>query len=238
MIIITNKASPPRTRNTAAMPKVMNLPPAVQEVRYRLRKIMAIRLRRSKLKPREVRLLVAMRFGSVSDFSRIYNSWSDIGRRLVVNAETVRKAVTRYIANGGRFVQVENRGKARKVSQELEDTLCSVEKLDEYRFLSIDERLVRIEDEYGLKISKTTLKSYYKKNDIKMRQPKKVYRMTDAAWMKLIRQRIVFANMLEPLLQSANIIYMDQTSFQLWNRVSAHFEDRWDVTIIYFNNDH
>ena len=92
--------------------------------------------------------------------------------------------------------------------------------LIKHQFLSIKERVVRIHEEFKILIGTTTLKVMYKRNDIKVRQPKKVLRRTEDSWEKLIVKRVDFSKELQPLLGDRNLIYMDESTFYTWNRVS------------------
>ena len=97
--------------------------------------------------------------------------------------------------------------------------MCSPETLTRHRFLSIEERLKRIEEEMGVVMSRTTLKAYYKKNNVKYLQPKKVLRQTEAYWSRINEERRQFCTKLWPIIDAQRVIYLDETSCQLWNRV-------------------
>ena len=128
-----------------------------------------------------------MRFGSITEFSTVKRSWMEIGKRVMINSETIRRAVTKYISNNCTIVKTKHRrGKARKLSPELEREIVSIEKLKEYRFLTIKERCARILTEYGISLSDFTLKKYYRDNNIRFRQPKVVQRLSDNEWINLI----------------------------------------------------
>ena len=50
-------------------------------------------------------------------------------------------------------------------------------------------------------------------------QPKKVLRKTEAYWARIMEERIDFAARLQPIQKAGNVIFADQSSFQVWNHV-------------------
>ena len=88
----------------------------------------------------------------------------------MVNPATIIKAVTKLVNNSGNFVkEPNNRGAKKKLSEEIENEICSPEKLKEHKFLSLKERCVQIRADYGISIVVSTLKVYYKRNNIRFR---------------------------------------------------------------------
>ena len=127
------------------------LPECVFEARDRLRLKMCTKVKRNPLKEREVNLIVAMRYGSITDFSKVYQTFTEIGRRLTVLPQTLSTAVKRWHENGNKFmIRKKYKARPRKLLPEVEAEVCSNEMLIKHQFLSIKERVVRIFEEFGV----------------------------------------------------------------------------------------
>ena len=58
------------------------------------------KLKRRDLTERDLNLLVALRYGSLTDYSRVINSYQEISRQTGLHPNTIYQAVTRYHRNG------------------------------------------------------------------------------------------------------------------------------------------
>jgi len=127
------------------MTKKYKLPEEVLAARERLKGIMCSRLYRSPLKEHEVNLVVALRYGSVTSFDKIYMTWAEMGKRLTVAPQTLFQVVRKFHLNGNKF-QKRRIGKCRPraLLPEVEATVCSREMLIKHQMLSIKERVIRI----------------------------------------------------------------------------------------------
>ena len=98
--------------------------------------------------------LLARRYGSLHDFSKVVARWCDIARATGVHRDTCRKAIGIYHKRGNKFKSrcaVSDPGPRYKaVSAELEAHLTSKEKLTEMRFLSMARRRELIRRDYGV----------------------------------------------------------------------------------------
>ena len=63
------------------------------------------RLRRPTLSKAVVLHLVARRYGSITDFSQIVARLCDMSRATGIHEDTIRKVISRYHANGNRYVK-------------------------------------------------------------------------------------------------------------------------------------
>ena len=81
-------------------------------------------IRRPRLERKMIRNLLARRYGSLHDFSKVVARWCDISRATGVHQDTVRKAVERHHKRGNKFdsASVRNRfvGRPRTIPAELE----------------------------------------------------------------------------------------------------------------------
>ena len=86
-------------------------------------------IRRPKLDRKMIRNLLARRYGSLGDFSRVVARWCDISRATGVHPDTIRKAVLLYHQKGNRYVPVNGRnnpvGRPRVITANLEAQLTS-----------------------------------------------------------------------------------------------------------------
>ena len=106
----------------------VSLPPWVSN-----RAVLNKTIRRPKLGEKEVKNLLARRYGSLTDFSQVVARWCDIARATGVHQTTCRKAVNLYHKKGNRFVPVNGQnyavGRPRKLTAELEAQITSDETL-------------------------------------------------------------------------------------------------------------
>ena len=141
-------------------------------------------IRRPRLQEKMVKNLIARRYGSLHDFSRVVARWCDISRATGLNVDTIRKAVKLFHERGNRFLKCSGKnfpvGRPRFIPPELERTLVTKEILYEMRFLSLLRRAVLIRRDYGINIAKGTLAALYKRNGVKFLQASKARRTTSA----------------------------------------------------------
>ena len=179
-------------------------------------------IRRPKLQPKMIRNLLARRYGSLHDFSKVVARWCDIAKATGVHVDTCRKAVKMYHERGNKFkldrVRPINAPRVRVIPAEIEAQLASYETLKEMRFLSLPRRRELIMREYGVYFGKHALRRLYKRNGISFKQAKSKRRLEPAREQRYELERIAFARKLHGLQQTCadQIIYLDQTTFQIW----------------------
>ena len=187
-------------------------------------------VRRPRLQRKMVLNLVARRYGSLHDFSRVVARWCDISRATGLHVDTIRKAIglfhkkgDRYVASNGSTCAV---GRPRTVTAEFEARITTREKLYEMRFLSLARRVELIRREYGVSLGVDLLSAIYKRNGVRYLQAKKKKRTTPAHEARLEQERIVFARKLDGLQRNCgrDLIYMDQTTFQIWPKPSKTWQ--------------
>ena len=66
----------------------------------RLSKILPQRLKRKDLKERDYLLLIALRYGSLTDFRHVLNSHHQIAKQTGLHQSVVTKAINRWHENG------------------------------------------------------------------------------------------------------------------------------------------
>ena len=169
--------------------------------------------------------LLARRYGSITDFSRVAMRWCDIARVTGVHKWTVQKAIQRYHEKGNRYVKAKrvgySAGRPHLFPAEIEAEICSWASLNEMRFLSLAKRVPLIEAKYGRRIGPKTLMKLYKRNGVRCRQAKKITRAPDSAEARLEAERVAFARKLQGLKDEGagdQLIYMDETTFMVWNK--------------------
>ena len=179
-------------------------------------------IRRPRMDLKQLRNLLARRYGSLHDFSCVVARWCDIGRATGVSPDTIRTAVQRYHNNGNRFIPTNGKtcavGRPRVIPESLEAELTSRETLYKMRFLSTKRRRELIRREHGVQLGKNTLARIYHRNGVRYLQAKKVKRVGPAAAERIEVERSAFARKLDGLqrLDGDQIIYMDQTTFMIW----------------------
>ena len=175
-------------------------------------------IRRPRLQEKMVKNLLARRYGSLHDFSKVIARWSDIAKATGVHPDTIRKAVLLYHARGNRFLKCCGAnfalGRPKVIPPELERTLISKESLYEMRFLSLPRRVELIRRDHGVHMIPKTLAEMYKRNGIRFLQPKETKRTASAQEARRELERIAYANKLHTLEQQGQqLIYMDEATF-------------------------
>ena len=62
------------------------------------------RLKRPDLKEHDIMLLVALRYGSLTDYSQPFMDYNEISRHFKLAASVVHNAIRRYHNNGNKYV--------------------------------------------------------------------------------------------------------------------------------------
>ena len=160
-------------------------------------------VRRPRLNEKMVKNLLARRYGSLHDFSKVVARWCDIRRATGVHEDTARKAIATFHKRGNRFLKCCAAnfavGRPSSVPPDLEAHLTSKDTLYEMRFLSVERRVELIRREHGLVLSKQAVKRMYKRNGVRYLQASKMKRVTPAHESRLQTERIAFARKLHTL---------------------------------------
>lgn len=94
--------------------------------------------------------------------------------------------------------------------------------LNELRFLSIKRRAALLTKRFRIRILPKTLDRIYRRNKVSYRQAKKETRLSDERELQLMHERNQFAIRLKKLIEQGRgqdgLIYMDETTFQLWEK--------------------
>ena len=100
------------------------------------------------------RAIVALRYGSLTDFSRPVLRYSDIAKRLNIRSDTVSNALSRFHALGS---QLENMLKGKRsykvIPDAVKERLLSTDLLSEWAAFTIAERCEAIKRLWGVSIS-------------------------------------------------------------------------------------
>ena len=127
----------------------------------------------------QVHAIIARRYGSLTDFSRITARVSQIAKALGFNWMTVKSIIKRFHANGNQFLPRPRPIRPRKVPARVEEELISRELLNEMRFLPLAARCQIVRERYQLAISVTCLAKLYKRNKVKYRPAKTTIRVSE-----------------------------------------------------------
>ena len=158
-----------------------------------------MRFKRRTLTEDDVLTLVAARYGSLSDFSTEVNTLGDIGKKFGVAKSTVHNAIKKFHGQGHRYVKAVYKGRESSVPKDVQASIVDNDTLEELKYLPIQERARLHSREFGLNITKHKLKIIYKNYKVRFRQPKVKARLTDEKELKLIPERIMFAEQLKIL---------------------------------------
>lgn len=115
-------------------------------------------------------------------------------------------------------------GAQQKLSSEQVKWLIDPETLTSMSHLSLKLRANRVKDKLGLdKFSEATLWRYYARYGVKYKRPDYTYWKSRAENLALIEKQFDFVQRLSSLIKESHydeIIYLDETTFHLWHKVS------------------
>ena len=140
------------------------------------------RVVRPRLTEKMVNNLLARRYGSLHDFSKVVARWCDISKATGINPNTIRKALQTYHRRGHRFLKCNatnfRMGRPCVLPRDVEAQLVSRETLYSMRFLPIQRRVELVNNQHGTHLSVEGFTNLYKRNKVKYLQSSKAKRLT------------------------------------------------------------
>ena len=127
-------------------------------------------IRRPRLDRKMIANLLARRYGSLTDFSKVVARYCDISRATGLHRATVRNAIKLFHKRGDRYERCRDNvrpvGRPRVIPEDLEAQLTSYETLNDMKFLSIPRRVEIIRREFNWTLGEKTLRMIYKRNGV------------------------------------------------------------------------
>ena len=134
---------------------------------------------RRTLTPSQKLLLIQIRFGSLTDFSRPQLSFAKLTRRFSVSASTAWYVINSFVKNGYRIIDRRcfNHRMRRVIgSPELEEWLVCKDTLEKWAALSMEARARKLYNEHGVYVKPHTLRAFYRRHRIHYTKPQPAYR--------------------------------------------------------------
>ena len=145
------------------------------------------------------RALVALYFGSRSDFSHPVIGTTKLGKLLHISPNTITSVLHSFRRHGGELAtfRKKQRPKPRLVRLEgIRTALLSRAVLTRWAGLTLQQRASEVQRRYGIKCSKNGLREFYLLNGVRFRNVQMVYRTTLTNRIALTRHRRQFAETL------------------------------------------
>ena len=99
---------------------------------------------------------------------------------------------------------------------QIKAALLSTELLQEWATYSSRKRVALIWSQFNIKVSNTTLMSYYRQHGITFRKVGYRYKLRDTIDQHRQAQYDFVIKLLQELQKGSNIVYIDETSTHLW----------------------
>ena len=174
--------------------------------------------------------VIALRYGKYEEFFEnqkpvhIKFSFSEIGRMLTLKGATVTRICKTYEQRG--FIPLFKRQVPvpYKLSPEQRAEICQKSLLTEQAGLPMRERVLAVERKYQVKISRTLLFNIYCEHGIRRKEPAFKFTLgkrTEAGLQILIR--VYVKDLIYYMRTNKMIIYIDQTSTHLWEKLGKFY---------------
>jgi transposase len=161
--------------------------------------------------------IVYLRFDSLEDFTRVARSTYKIAAMLKLRPTTVNRIINRYIRNDYKVVDRRTLRTGVYLPPDVADELASTELLTQWAPYSLSLRVTMIEHKYGIKLSYSALRKFYRDNGITVRKPHTIPWRSFHQRPGLPAERRDFCVKLTTLIgMGESVCYVDQTSFNLW----------------------
>ena len=125
----------------------------------------------------DIRAIVFLRYGSLDNFQQIVRSYIDIGKRLRFRTDVVQSAIARFHARGSSLANmVRQKRSFNIIPDHVKARLLSKNLLQAWAPYNIAERIAAIRRLWNVRISASTLETFYKAHGVKRRRAQTVYR--------------------------------------------------------------
>ena len=170
-------------------------------------------------------LVIALRFGSLTDFSTVQRSFYKIAAAIRSSFETVRRTVAWFIKDG--YKVVNNRYKKTQCAIYREDIskyLTDPKVLKSWGSFPILQRVDLIKEKFDVTVCNATLTNFYNAHGIRYIKPYiSTTTLTTGNYVKKY-ERFLFAHTLSSLMmKNENIVFMDETSIYGWMNMSKQW---------------
>ena len=175
--------------------------------------------RRYRLVPEsQRRLIIYLRYGSLTNFDHAVNKVSEIADYLRISRQTVYEMLKRFAQRGYQLDALRRsqpgERRFRMLDAEVQRYLLSPQTLQTWAHMTIAERTSTLAAIKGVRISPTTLQRFYAHHKVKYRTAKTIYNGAAVHRASLETARMRFATFLGNMVQQKKaIVYMDETTF-------------------------
>jgi transposase len=171
---------------------------------------------------RDKKNILLCRYGSLHSFCQITSSIADVARAVRVPYATVNSFIFRHRRLGNALVRDHpgNRVPAPIGNSDVERLLLSDEYLRKWGGLTMRQRAEKVRQRFGVRVDHQRLRAFYRRNQVTYRKSYQVYQGEVIDPVGIARLRHQYATKLQYLLdQDADVIYMDETAFNSWQKI-------------------
>ena len=121
--------------------------------------------------------IIYTRYGSLTQLENVLMTCESVSRKLMIPVSTVGFVVSQYERRGYSFDSLARpKGRFTRISNEVKQRLLSPAVLNAWVAFSLTERVEIIERHWGLKLSRSSLRNFYKANGVSYSHGQQVYR--------------------------------------------------------------
>ena len=160
--------------------------------------------------------IILARYGSLEDFSRVRKTLTQIHKRFRVPVCTIHKLLNAFEQRGCNLDLLGRKYERYKMlAPRLQDMLLDERLLQSWIPMTTRERSRAIFDNFGVRISPTHLRRFYREHGVKYQTGKTCFKAALTFRDDLEARRRTFALLLANIVaQRKPIIYVDETSFR------------------------
>ena len=164
--------------------------------------------------------MILLRFGSLTDASKAWKTPAEVCRITGVKRQTQNFIIKRWLQRGQRVVShAKNAGRKKVLSEEQQRYLVNPKTLQAMRHLSLVQRAEELRQQWRLPtLGKETLRRYYLRLGVHFKKPPHFYDTKTMQAAFILKHQQEFSRNLTSILmaQQREVIYVDETTFNLW----------------------
>jgi transposase len=160
--------------------------------------------------------VVFLRYGSLTEPGPPWHTFRRISEITGIKLMTTLTIVRKWRLNGFQVGtnKPHHRTRARWQTPEVVNYLTKIKTLTEWAHLSLEQRVILIEQKFGVKISFQTLSTFYKKHKVTYIKPQYTYNRKEAIKDELaVQQQKTVMEIAELMKAGKQVVYIDESQF-------------------------
>ena len=176
--------------------------------------------------------IINLRYGSLVNFDQPVRDIREISKALHLPWSTIQHFLRAFDIKGKQLQNVIEKPPRRfsTLPPNVQTWLLSKEILQCWAPFSLKERVLLLQNAFGILPSPNTLWEFYKERGIQWKTGKAIYRAESAMKPRLQQERYAFARLLAKLIEEKkHIIFMDETTVNTWQIKTKSWSSKTDI---------